>query len=64
MKALMPPAGSCRAAACAPCASATLSATRPRTVASCARQRAQKCSGPFPVRQGIVLRALQCAASG
>ena len=58
------PAGSCRAAACAACASATALATRPHTVASCARRRVPACSGPFPLRRGIVLRALQCAASG
>ena len=58
------PAGLCRAAACAACASTTAPATSPRTVASCTQRRARSCSGPFPLERGIVLRALQCAASG
>ena len=58
------PAGSCRAAACASCASVTASATRLRTVASCARRRALACSGLFHLRQGMVLWALQSAAAG
>ena len=58
------PAGSCWAAACAACASVTASATRLWTVASCARQRALACSGPFPLQRGMVLRALQVVASG
>ena len=57
-------AGSCKAPACAACASATAPATRSGTFASCARRRALACCGPFPFRRGIVLRALQCAASG
>ena len=57
-------AGSCRAAVCAVCASAIAPATRPRMVASCAWRRALACSGLFPLRRGIVLRGLQCAASG
>ena len=36
---------------------------RPRMVASCARRQARACFGPFPLRWGIVLRALQCVAS-
>ena len=42
-------ARSCWAAACASCASPTVSATRLRTVASCTRRRALACSGPFPL---------------
>ena len=52
-------AGSCWAAACAACASLTAPANKPRMVASCARQRALACSGPFPVRPVMVLWALQ-----
>ena len=58
------PAGSCWAAACASCASFTASATRPGTTASRAQWRALVCSGPFPLRRGMVLRALQRAAPG
>ena len=56
--------GSCKAAVCAVCAYVTALATRPRTVASCTRRRALACSGPFPLRQGMVLWPLQGAASG
>ena len=58
-KVLALPAGLCWAAACASCASVTASATKPRTAASCAPRRALVCSGPFPFRRGMVLRALQ-----
>ena len=61
-KALALPAGSCRAAACAVCTSATAPATRSLTVASCALRRALACSGPFPIRQGIV--SAGCAMRG
>ena len=37
---------------------------RPWRVASCARQQALVCSGPFPLQRGIVLRALQGVVSG
>ena len=48
-----------RAAACASCAAATASATRPRTAAFCALRRALVCPGPSPRRRGMVLRALK-----
>ena len=48
-KALTLPVRSRRAVACASCASATASATRPRTVASCALRRALACPGPSPL---------------
>ena len=63
-KALALPVSSRRAAACASCASATASATRPRTAASCALRRALACPGPSPRRRGMVLRALRRAAAG
>ena len=63
-KALALPVGSRRAAACGSCASATACATRPRTVASCARRRALACPGRSPRRRGMVLRALQRLAAG
>ena len=51
-KVLALPAGLCWAAACVACASVTVSATRLRTVASCARRRALVCSGPLPPSAG------------
>ena len=63
-KTLALPVGSHRAAVCASCASATASATRPQTAASCAWRRALACPGPSPCRRGMVLRALQRAAAG
>ena len=63
-KALALPIRSHRAAACASCASPTVSATRPRTAASCALRRALVCPSPSPRRRGMVLRALQRAAAG
>ena len=63
-KVLAPPAASCWAAACAACVFVTASTTKLRTVAPCAQRRALGCSGPFPLRQGMVLWALRGVASG
>ena len=63
-KALALPVGSRRAAACPSCAFAAASATRARTVASCAWRRALACPGPSPRRRGMVLRDLQRVAAG
>ena len=63
-KVLALPAGLCSAAVCASGASVTASATRLQTIASCARRPALACSGLFPLRQGMVLWALQSAAAG
>ena len=63
-KLLALPSGSCWVAAWASCASVTASATKTWTVASCARRRALACSGPFPLRRGMVLCAPQGVASG
>ena len=57
------PVGSRGAAACASCTSVTVSATRPRTAASCAWRRALACPAPSPHRPGMVLRALQSVAA-